>query len=1098
MISCIRVGMSITSPFDPNIGSALIIELSKTFGMTQQPLKQELRHVIAFPEVDEFYNLLQDRLHMVLERFTGLSEPFTLFITALPREKDMAFLQSEAVTLAYCGIKRQRFFLEGEKSDRIQALDAAWSKLDNYDLSSTSAVVGSKLYNEFAIGGYDLKDLDKTSGALLTYFDSILNPDENSSKPTVGQEAEYKILEQFLDLSKDRYLSLHLIQFGYFDGVVHFVYQDDDYSKLSKKSETGALKLDTRIIGNIIKSFSLEYEALILRWDLVGYNAMKSSEVLNVLSDEFYESINSNGILRELEYQKYYQKHKVYLIAQIEYNDRIPELVLSQYRRIAIMSIMIDSYAHNISAHSLTALEWWFKQRAKIVKEGRDAASLFPGEPLPIVDPDKKTELASEIQPLLRFLLDKGAFWTGLTREESFGGKISSLYSVLWYDFVNNPLYLGTIAFSEGIFRININLTILEVDDVLEGGYAFRKKILREKGVLLDGNFASVDLSFIDPDRQAEPKEYSDFIEKGPKFDAFKKILSRYKAFFPGGVVGRHAFFTILENELRNVKHYTPEERQKMQEEGLTINLSIEQDSYSVERADTLSAVSSEYYKVGVWIRQPITITRKLLVGRLTRLSEDIIIGENYRPRLGGSFQDKVCAAMLFNNTFTSVHDQETERDRRFYPWLKTGGSPIDTSEEEFIIDQELSWRRMNPDKPRADQIQGLTKEEELVWEKSRGELEESRVLFEKSFKPYTGYYKKFFHIWKGENIHREDTATVETQKWENISRFRFIITPPDNEEVFRNVRRRGVFRIIDQECKTIEEAYRHWLKRWSKTDKIHMIAFAVWQKGANGEFDPRAFLIADGQKVRFLTSDDMEREHPDQLADYYDSSKTDMQIISLSHGKGIEEEKGAYCRMRFHGIFHQYFLKGKLQKGEEDFNLSRVQIDDEVLVAELYEVLSTRICIFDNRIAKRINSEQQKLFSKSLACTIHDEDVKLWKKEKKKNLLNYHFLVIHLSFIEAFRKKNGEKKYDEDNIESFIKEEILQGEDAPENFVLVITTGRGRTQWWEGLKGGETNYPTFTTFRPVETLIAAVENAISISDDIELKYRLVKVLFGS
>lgn len=1061
-------------------------------------LQSNLREIIAFPSIDQFYNLLQDRLHMVLERFSGFSEPFTLFITALPREKDTNFRLDEAVDLAYTGIRRQRQFLEGPKEKRKKGLDQYWSKLDNYDLSSKSAVVGSKLYKEFSAGEYDLSDLKDTSGTLGDYFKPILKPLEAKKEATEGQKAEYAILKEFFDLNQDRYLSLPLIQFGWFDGVVHIVYKREDYQKFKKRKEGGGDELNLEAIGNIIKSFSIEYESLILSWDLVGYNAMKKSAVELVLSDEFYEKINNNPILKDLEYQEYYTKYYTYLQERIQQNNRIPELVLDQYRKIAIMSIMIDSYAHNISAHSLTALEWWFKQRAEIYRE-REAVHQFPGEPLPIVDPEKKTELASEIQPLLRFLLDKGAFWTGLTREESFGGKISSLHSVLWWDFVNNPLYLGTIAFSEGILKININLTILEVQEVYEGGYKFKKQIKKQNGILLDGNFASIDLSFIDPDTNNSPKHISDFIKQGEKFDAFKTELSEYKAFFPGGVVGRHAFFTILENELRNVKHYTPEQRKKMQDEGLTLNLSIEQDSYLVQRKDVTKAISSEYYKIGVWIKHPVKITLDLLVGRLGRLADDIIMEETYRPRLGGSFQDKVCAAMLFNNTFTSVHDQRSERDRRYYPWLKTGSSRMTDEGSEFLEDLELSWRRMDPEKEKPQDIQALSKKEQAEWEKEHTELEKSRLQFRKEFRPYEGFYKKFFHIWKGENIHRVDDTSNEDKKWENISRFRFIINPTEDEAAFRNVRRRGVFRILNKECNTLAEAYQHWLDRWSKTNKIQMISFAVWKADGSAQYDPVIHLIAEGKSIRFLNSDQLEEEDPVKLRAYRDATKTERQIIPLAHGTGMDKGGGGYCRIRSHGIFVQHFLKkNTLQKDSEGFKLGKIQIKDPVLVAELFEVLSTRICIFDNRIAKRISTAQQKTYKDRMACTIHEENLKLWKQEKKRNLLNYHFLVVHLSFIEAFRKKDGEKKYNEDNIESFIRKEILQGNKAPENFILVITTGRGRTQWWEGLKKGKTDYPTFTTFRPVETLIAAVENSISISDDIELKYRLVKVLFGS
>ena len=68
------------------------------------------------------------------------------------------------------------------------------------------------------------------------------------------------------------------------------------------------------------------------------------------------------------------------------------------------------------------------------------------------------------------------------------------------------------------------------------------------------------------------------------------------------------------------------------------------------------------------------------------------------------------------------------------------------------------------------------------------------------------------------------------------------------------------------------------------------------------------------------------------------------------------------------------------------------------------------------------------------------------------------------------------------------------------DNFVLVITTGRGRTKWWTKLSEEEnySSYRRFTNFRPVESIISAIEDAVNRRDDIEVKYNLVKVMFGS
>ena len=67
-------------------------------------------------------------------------------------------------------------------------------------------------------------------------------------------------------------------------------------------------------------------------------------------------------------------------------------------------------------------------------------------------------------------------------------------------------------------------------------------------------------------------------------------------------------------------------------------------------------------------------------------------------------------------------------------------------------------------------------------------------------------------------------------------------------------------------------------------------------------------------------------------------------------------------------------------------------------------------------------------------------------------------------------------------------------------NFILVITSGRGRTKWWKRLEEKREYMPftQFTIFRPIESIISGFEDALGRKDDIELKYNLCKVLFGS
>ncbi len=1020
------------------------------------------RKIIAFPDVENFYDILQDRLNYVLSRYNFLTEKYTVFINALPRKVPMEINRFEQVLLNYAGVRMQRMMLESKNAN--PQTEKYWRALEEMELTSESGIVSSELYKKFRNGEYGLDNIIESAGSLYNYFNLHL-PEEERVKQfdNKGQLYEYHILRNNVDIFNYRYFSLPLIQFGEFDGVVHIVYSEDDHQRILDSDPNGnGLRVT---IANMIKSFSSLYEGIILDWELVGSNADKETAVRAALDQAidpvFFETFNNNPILKELAFQDFYRKHEQYYLMRFEQTDSISFQRRQQYRKIAIMSILIDSYAHNVTAHSLTALEWWFRLRAEGVRRyGKENYSRFADEYayLPVV---AKDSLAIELYPLMKFLLDKGAFWTGLTRERSFGGKTSSFFNILWYDFINNPLYLGTIAFSEGILKLNINIVMLKEVSHEHKAYYKKQVLVDEDGVALDGNFVSVDLNQLSSfPSNGRPEKISDFVIPSEKFPAFEKALKKANAFFPGGVVGRHAFFTILENEIRNVKHYPKEAIEEMQQNGLTITISIEESTYRKGKAGQNGKM--EYFKLGVWINHPILLTQELIEKRIVRLGEDIIDDDSFKPKLGGTFQDKVCAAMLFNNTFTSVQDQSGLRNKRFYPWMKVGGSFLDEQENVFRYDYELTWRRFTDD-----------------------QYIDTKQYFNQHFKKGKGYFKKFFHIWKGEDIYNLDNEDEFSSIYENYSRFRFVSMPIHRQDLFCEVRKEGVIRTIHENVNDLTNAYRLWLKNWLKPqDKNYRVKFSV-----NGQ--PAGHLFWDGSKTAFLNRKALKQVPKEERSVFLDEAKTHTQEIHLVHGNSNMNGKSITCRYRNHGMFKQYFLNGA------ELNNATME---EALASELLEVLATRVGIFDNRIANRVEKGVNLLnLEKGLNCRIFKEDITTWNYAKTSCLPLCHILVVHLSFIESFRDEEGNKIYSEDNINDFIQQEIIQFRERPsEDFILVLTTGRGRTQWWRSLEKDGGSYACFTTFRPVESLIDSIENAINMEDDFELKYRLVKVLFGS
>ena len=1097
--------------------------------------KYQLREVIPYPRAEEFFELLQDRLHLVVEGLALEDRPFTIFVNTLPREEPTVINRYENVPLIYAGIPRQRALLEGARKNWKKELDEYWNYLDVTDLLSDTAVVSSQLYREFNLGVYKLEDIPRVGmGRLEDYFASILHPEKTDKEPTPRQVAEYHILKEYFDVFTDEYLSVPLIQFGEFDGICHIVYSADH-----------AHFFHRRAIANLIRSFSVMYEGLVLDWDLVGRNPEKSEAIQLPLTGIFYEQINRNPILKELKFDLYYQRHLPFFKARIRLNDKvIHSKVYAPYLKTAIISIMIDSYAHNISAHSLVALNWWFKRRAENLRSTSEIHYQEVEEVKEIIDEyipkgfelDRLTDLlqpwmngqfvkepqadndvikypgslAREIQPLLGFLMQKGAFWSGIARDNHFGGESRSMFHVLWEDFINNPLYLGTIAKSEDIHKISLRITVYEPPNPADKQHM---QCPRPKTPLVEGVFVEIDIKkqrsrpekdedkgyYIDLangdrlyyDDHVELEKMSSFVSPGKDYLKVKKALLDCVCFFPGEVVGRHAFFTMLENEIRNVKHYKGDSLKSIQKTGLELNISLQETGVLPTKT-----VDRELYKIGIWIGTPtelkINENSSLILRKYKTLINDVMDGETFAPRLGGSFQDKICAAMLFNNKFGNVQrgdtnparnqSIDTDRDRLYYPWITAATSPVSNPHDDI----------------------------ELCKHASKGDLEQFKTwYFDKNHEK--GYFKKYMHIWKASNIKEVTGISDADFVWENLARFKFVSLQnhlPQYNILWEKIRSNGVIRILNKKIYKskpddpigidILKAYEQWLKIW-----LPKGGYAIKIKIDGALTSMLVFNRRNAEIFRYYNTQELEKISDDPAA-----KLTHILELELAHGGPSEDPN--VLRYRNHGIYKTYFIRDV--RPDET-----ISVTSAARMIEFFEIMTTRICIFDNRINHRIrNNVREKLYEQKLHLSIFDEDVPVrnddgqwigkWEDQKTQLGPECQFLIIHLSFIEKLlmTKYNDHPDYEDENIGLFIEQEILplvseKGE-VRENFILVITSGRGRTKWWAKLNENikYKQYTTFTMFRPVESLISGIEDAVGRKDDIELKYNLVKVLFGT
>ena len=916
----------------------------------------------------------------------------------------------------------------------------------------------------------------------------------------------------------------------------------DDFSELLKNikiytnNENWELKEIT--IKKLVQSM---YIALLCDFEQILY--ISSREYIDKIS---HNEVASGGLLLVYE-KKNFDKNNLKQILDLlnlryrafSINNFIQKTKLDLFKeqsKTAIISILVDSYSHNISAHSLSALKWWFELRSKILErrfyvgdEKKTTLEISGFEPLSICisqddlekttvpyysalglidsvynekfyslfdflhfstkDPsallkfkksdqfsseDKKCNMVSgeiftkdenltcfqpqfpvsldyALFPFFRFLRDKGAFWSGVTRDIAFGGESKSWYKILWEDFANNPLYLGTIAKTEGITKLNVNLSV--------------KKDKKWK----TGLFVTIDLSLMDDEeciakdlfnsekeiknRAHDENSYSPyaFVRLGQEFSYFRELLSKeeYNVFLPGGVVGEHALFTIFENQLRNIKHVNKED---LQNHCIEFHISIAK-----------FGEKSELFNVAVWLghetdmyidKEKITLWEKV-----TASIRKPILDINGMPKMGGNSQDKACAAMLFSNKFLNVDDSE----KTYYPWIH-----YTTCKKDDIFKESPSLM-INPSK------------------------DYEKINYQIDNKNEKGYLKKHFFLWHCEDYY--SIKDLEDLKAENISRFKFLIVPTAKYDVFVNqIRKEGVVRLIaddtinnnkSERIKTLKQLYNTWFDFWFNDFEILRVGFKRNQDSVS--------IVYNKDTLSFDLKINATANNNDQL-------------ITLSHG-GSDENSA--CNVRSHGHFwNTYFSKIEDKQPSSfigKFCEKNATIDDITNdVSRIYdfiEVAATNVMIFDNRLYNRMpkNEEKIEMFRKSLKLNVYEE--KDFENHEYGNLKNFideeivkygipHVLIVHLSYIEALGYNESKKGY----MNSFIENELKDIIKKP-NFFFIVITGRGRISWQKDLS---LQYSRNTLFKPVESLINAIESGMSYNDNFDVKYNVIKVIFGS
>ena len=660
------------------------------------------------------------------------------------------------------------------------------------------------------------------------------------------------------------------------------------------------------------------------------------------------------------------------------------------------------------------------------------------------------------------YLRDKSAFWGGVTRDIVFGGSTISWYELLWNGFATNPLFLGTITHSEGINKLNIYVKVInnrnaQENDIEENDFSLLAQIdcsIFLEELMHDKNTKNLSKSKKDYFDDINYSKYA-FIRINKEHQLLSKKLEKLpKVFLPNGVIGKHAMFTILENTIRNIKHKINNEN-NIKEDGINLCLTVEEkiiDDYHLNGSPVL-------FQVGVWLNYFEDQTRNknscLYETFHEKLKQNVINPVSYQPNFGGNSQDKICAAMLLNNTFISINQDLDSNRKIFFPYILPSIIFKEQTGNEVFSQNEYSY---------YDHILNSESYNKVA----RNEIRSESCLL-----------KRYFHLWIGEDIKvLSNNEDLDFQN-DNISRYK-IIVDKSNLKNFKDklslVRKQGVIRVINSKLNKIsfKKAYFAWLRSWLNLSKIGILHISI----GNNPDDPkeRAGLIQfSANEINYFNLKELENIDPVKV--------TSENYLFYQHGK----DNANQCKVTSHNSFmKEFYSGGGINK------VHKLKITDTIKLLELTETIITTVYIFDNRLNERLPSYNETMWKDQL--NLHSYAESYWE-EKKREICTYaNFVIIHLTFIEDIIRKKYNIRPKENLVRIFAEKELGISFTKFDNngLILIVTSGRGRIEWEESIL-----HPQIS-FRPIEALMSAIEDGIKVKDDFQVKYNIIKTLFGS
>ena len=456
-----------------------------------------------------------------------------------------------------------------------------------------------------------------------------------------GDEIKFEWISSFNKVSKDSYNYLLSL---YFEKI-----EEKDLNSFSysiKESNLNSNNIEIKVNNKtpiIIALYQLEQKSSII---YAGINYDKFIEKLKdnkitlenligkLYQEEIELKINNSETWGKLTFcstydtnlkTKRFSDFKEYLKNSLEdkYKLKMEEEKREKYAKgSAFMSILIESYAHNISAHGLEGLRVYLNKQwediKKCLKLNEEDKEKFINSLLKALKKDdenlmknieKVIKTHSNFSEYLWYLQGKSAFWSAIARGGAlFGGKVITMLQLI-NDFAKNNLLCGSLGASEGF-----------------NGIEFYVKL-----------------------NNGEPvKLYESTIEDFKDFNQLKLELEKINIFMPEGVVGQQAVYTIWENIIRNVKHCKKNDKDLI--------------PFYIEIKD--KDENKDYIEIACWLDLDSKGENEpKLREKVNEMNNWVgILDKDQKPNMGGTSQNILCAGMVFGLNYIKTEElQKTD-----------------------------------------------------------------------------------------------------------------------------------------------------------------------------------------------------------------------------------------------------------------------------------------------------------------------------------------------------------------------------------------------------------------------------------------------------